>query len=84
MFLNFYILGYVEDMYQSFLVAHHNGQLSSAIAELKTMTPKPMNSMLEKQNREEAMKIREQRKRMDVVDVPPTASGMFVFALRAI
>ena len=40
---------------------------------LKEMTPQPMNTMLLKQPRDEAIKKRSERKAMVVKDVPPTA-----------
>ena len=40
------------------------------------MTPKPMNVMLNKQPRDEAIKKRNERRAMVVKDVPPTATGM--------
>lgn len=73
---NFDIPDYVEDIYQSLLVAQQDNQLATAVEELKNMTPKPMNTMLEKQDKAVAIGIREQRKEMKVVDVPPTASGI--------
>ena len=45
----------------------------NAIKELTDMSPKPMNSMLEMQPKEEAIKKREQSKSIEVVNVPPTA-----------
>ena len=43
---------------------------------IKKMTPKPMNTMLCKQPRDEAVKKRKDRKAMLVKDVPPTAGNM--------
>ncbi len=40
---------------------------------IKDMTPKPMNTMLTKQPRDEAIKKRTERKAMVTKDVPPTA-----------
>ena len=40
---------------------------------LKEMMPQPMNTMLVKQPRDEAIKKRSERKAMVVKDVPPTA-----------
>jgi hypothetical protein len=41
------------------------------------MTPAPMNTMLEKQQREEAIKKRDDRKKMPLCDVPPTNPGKY-------
>ena len=52
-------------------------QLKDAINELAEKTPAPMNTMLTKQSREEAI---EKRKRRDAMqqhaDVPPTNPGV--------
>ena len=46
--------------------------------DMKKMVPQPMNSMLDKQPREEAIRMREKRMNMVTTAVPPTApSGMF-------
>jgi hypothetical protein len=39
------------------------------------MTPPPMNTMLEKQPRAEAIKKRLERQSIPIVDVPPTNPG---------
>ncbi len=43
--------------------------------ELVDMTPDPMNSMLEKQPRNEAIKKMLDRKEMVVTNIPPTAGN---------
>lgn len=63
---------YVEDVYQAFLVAEQREQLKDAMQELHDMNPPPMNTMLEKQSREEAIQKRTERKEKTVQDVPPT------------
>jgi hypothetical protein len=67
---------YVEEMYQTFLGSTKE-ELTSARMKLKEMTPAPMNTMLEKQTKEEALQKRAKRKSIVVVDVPPTTSGIF-------
>ena len=52
-------------------------QLQDACIELKNMVPDPMNTMLEKQPREEAIRKRTERMGMVAKDVPPTAPGLF-------
>ena len=66
---------YVEDVYQVFLVAEQREQLKDAIHQLHDMNPPPMNTMLEKQAREEAIQKRTERKVKTVQDVPPTTPG---------
>jgi hypothetical protein len=46
---------YIEDIYQTYLWAHQEKKLSAAAAELQDMTPRPMNTMLEKQSKQEAI-----------------------------
>ena len=52
-------------------------QLQDACIELKNMVPYPMNTMLEKQPREEAIRKRTEIMRMVAKDVPPMAPGLF-------
>jgi len=66
---------YVEDIYQAFLVAEQREQLRDALQELHDMNPPPMNTMLEKQSREEAVQKRTEREGKTVQDVPPTTPG---------
>jgi hypothetical protein len=42
---------------------------------LKGMTPEPMNSMLDKQSKEDAIAKKRERNKMVVQDVPPTTPG---------
>lgn len=48
--------------------------LNAAKTKLIEMTPSPMNSMLEKQPKQDAIKIHLERKQMKAIDVPPTAA----------
>lgn len=66
---------YVEDIYQTYLVAQEKSQLEVAMQELSAMNPPPMNTMLERQAREEAVMKRTERKGKTVKDVPPTTPG---------
>lgn len=43
--------------------------------ELHDMNPPPMNTMQEKQSREEAVQMRTEKKGKTVEDVPPTTPG---------
>lgn len=68
---------YVEDIYQTYLAAQEKNQLRAAMQELSDMNPSPMNRMLEKQSKEEAIAKRKERKGKKVKDVPPTTPGNF-------
>ena len=68
---------YVEDIYQTYLVAQEKNQLGLAMQELSDMNPPPMNTMLERQAGEEAITKRTERKGKTVKDVPPTTPGNF-------
>ena len=65
--------GYVEEIYQTYLQSPKE-ELSAAAMKLKEMAPAPMNSMLDKQLREEAIEKRAKRMKMTVEDVPPTST----------
>ena len=64
----------MEEIFQTYLKATKD-DLNSAATKLKEKTPVPMNSMLQKQPREEAIEKREKKRSMVVVDVPPTTPG---------
>ena len=53
-------------------------ELGDAATKLKEKAPMPMNSMLEKQPRVEAVKKRADRSKMVAKDVPPTTPGTFL------
>ena len=67
----------MEEIFYTFMNASKE-ELANAAAKLMEMTPAPMNTMLEKQSREEALKKKEERSKMVVKDVPPTTPGTFV------
>ncbi len=50
-------------------------EMETAYKELVDMTPDPMNSMLEKQPRNEAIKKMLDHKEMVVTNIPPTAGN---------
>lgn len=62
-------------IYQTFLKAQQEKTLVAVAVELDNMSPAPMNSMLDKQPRAEALAKRVERKRKLIVDVPPTTLG---------
>ncbi|CAB4028650.1 Hypothetical predicted protein [Paramuricea clavata] len=53
---------HVEDMYQTLLDAQRKGDLEEEKGKLKKMTPEPINTMLTKQPRDEAIKKRKEKK----------------------
>lgn len=61
-------------MFQFFLGLSKQ-QLQETFNELKATVPAPMNTMLDKQPREEAIRKRMERSSMVTKDVPPTAAG---------
>ena len=69
------IAEYVEDIYQTYIESQEKGQLEDAMQELSDMNPLPMNTMLERQSKEEAIVKRMERKAKTVKDVPPTTAG---------
>ena len=69
-----FVSDYVEEIFQTFLNASKE-EMVNATAKLSEKTPSPMNTMLEKQSRDEAIKKKEERSQMVVKDVPPTTPG---------
>lgn len=65
--------GYVEEIYQTYLESTKK-ELNAAAMQLKEMAPAPMNSMLHKQPRAEAIEKRARRMKMTVEDVAPTST----------
>ena len=61
----YHTLGYVEDLYKVILSAVQGGKLESARTDLKPITPLPMNTVLVKQLKCEAILKKAQRKRHD-------------------
>ncbi|XP_074631511.1 uncharacterized protein LOC141890044 isoform X1 [Acropora palmata] len=66
---------YVEEIFQMYLKASKD-DLDDAASKLKRMVPAPMNSMLDKQPRGEAIEKMEKRRSMVVADIPPTIPGI--------
>ena len=60
----------MASLYQTMLSAESD-EIKKAYKELVDMTPAPMNTMLEKQPRTEAIKKMIERKEMVVANVPP-------------
>lgn len=70
----------MKEIFQTFLDMNQN-ELSLAIENLKQKTPAPMNVMLEKQPREEALQKRAERKKIVTQDVPPNVPGEPLFTV---
>ena len=63
------ILDYVDEIFSTIICfSIKTNALKKAREELKTMTPAPMNTMLEKQPKSEAIRKREDRRQMQVKD----------------
>lgn len=69
---------YVEKIYQTYLQSPKE-ELKAATIKLQEMTPAPMNSMLEKQPREEALEKRARRMKMTIEDVPPPVNQVHCY-----
>ena len=69
-----FTLDYVEEIFQTYLKAS-KGDLRDAAQKLKEKSPAPMNEMLQKEPRDEALRKREERSKVIVRDVPPTTPG---------
>ncbi len=65
---------YVEEIFQTFLNATKD-DLKKAAKQLKENTPPAMNMMFKKQLKAEAVKKRDERKKI-VKNVPPTTPGI--------
>ena len=66
---------YVEEIYQTFVNASKD-ELNEASTKLKDLTPAPMNTMLDRQPKEQALQKRAERSKMFTRDVPPTTPGI--------
>ena len=66
------VLDYVEEIFQTFLGASSDA-LKGAVAKLKELTPLPMNSMLQRESKTDAVKKKTDRSKKVVV--PPTTPG---------
>ena len=68
-------VGYMEDIFQAFMKASTD-DLMAAAKELKDKTPPPMNTMINKQSRGDALAKRRARSEMVTPSIPPTAPGI--------
>ena len=74
-------IDYVEDIYQTLLEAHEKDLLEAVIKELAEITPTPMNTMVEKQTKEDAHAKKKRLESMVNVNVPPTTPGKYLFCI---
>ena len=65
----------MEEIFQTYLTAT-NDDFNGAAGKLKEMTPSPMNTMLEKETKSDAIKKKQERRKKVVEDVPPTTPGI--------
>ena len=65
----------MEEIYQTFLKSTTD-ELKEAARKLNEKCPAPMNEMLQKQPRDEALQKRQERGKMVAKDVPPTTPGI--------
>ena len=65
----------MDEIYDTMVDAIVNKKLENEVKEIKKETPLPMNTMLDKQPRSEAIKKKQSRESMPIVDVPPTNPG---------
>ena len=66
----------VDYLYNTFLDATKCNTLRAAKEDLEAITPAPMNTMLEKQPRDEAIELTKKRKSVVVQDIPRTVAGI--------
>ena len=60
----------MDEIFDTMVDAIVNKKLEKEVKEIKKETPLPMNTMLEKQPRREAIKKKQSRESMPIVDVP--------------
>ena len=65
---------YIQEIYETILSSSKK-DLKEAAAKLKEMCPPPMNTMLSKQTKSDALKKRSDRRQIIIKDVPPSTPG---------
>lgn len=70
----------MQDIYENFLSASKR-DMADAIVKLKEMCPPPMNSMLTKQTKQEALKKKSDRMQITVQHFQPSIPGK-IFMLK--
>ena len=66
----FYFLGYVDEIYTILKMAVFDGSIKGLSSLIESKVPAPMNTMLTKQSREEAVATYKERKAMVITEVP--------------
>ena len=74
------ILDYVEEIFKVMITANEE-TVEAACHALVKMTPLPMNTMLEKQSKEEALQKSYQCKEKVPVNIPPTGECKYMNAI---
>ena len=72
------IVDYVEEVFQTMVESIGTEKIKNAIEELNNLTPPPMNTMLTKLPRVEAIAKKRMREAMQLTNVPPTNPGNFI------
>ena len=67
---HFYLLGYVDEIYTILKMAVFDGSLKELSSLIEAKVPAPMNTMLTKQSREEAVAKFKESKAMVITEVP--------------
>lgn len=70
-----FVIDYVEEIFQTMVESIGTEKIENAIDELNKLVPPPMNTMLDKQPREEAIEKKRRRDAMQLANVPPTNPG---------
>ena len=68
------VVAYVQEIYETFLTATKK-DIKDAAQKLSEMTPEPMNSMLDKQSKADAIAKTPERSKMVIQDIPSTTPG---------
>ena len=70
---------YVEEIYQVIVKLIDSNCLNKAAPELEALAPPPVNRMMDRQDREEAIQRHIARKEMVIEVAPPTNPGLHYF-----
>ena len=69
-----FFAAYIQEIYETILSSSKK-DLKEAAVKLKEMCPPPMNTMLSKQTKSDALKKRSDRRQIIIKDVPPSTPG---------
>ena len=65
----------MEELFATTMDSINEGLLDAALVELKEATPPPLCADFDKENREDAIRKREEQRQMVTQEVPATSSG---------